>query len=56
MIKQTKVKQIVIRLDKQSYDKISKQAGIEHRGLGDFVRHVALCYIENLEEKGDEQP
>ena len=44
----TKVKQIVVRFDQYSYDLISKYANIEHRGLGEFVRHAALDYIEKL--------
>jgi len=45
----TKVKQIVIRFDNHSYDKICKYSEIEHRSLGEFVRHAALFYIEKLE-------
>ena len=47
MKKDKKIKQIVIRFDIQSYDKIKEYAELEHRGLGDFVRHAALDYIEN---------
>ena len=47
MNKDIKVKQIVIRFDNHSYDKIRDCAEIEHRGLGEFVRHAALEYIEN---------
>ena len=49
MEKESKVKQIVVRFDKSSYDQISKHAEKEHRGLGEFVRHVVLHYIENFE-------
>ena len=45
----TKVKQIVVRFDQHSYDRISEHAEIEHRGLGEFVRHAALNYIEHFE-------
>ena len=45
-----KVKQIVVRFDQQSYDKISEHAEKEHRGLGEFVRHAALHYIELIEK------
>ena len=51
MKKEVKIKQIVLRFDKSSYDKISEYAKSEHRGLGEFVRHAALFYIENLEEE-----
>ena len=44
----TKVKQIVIRVDNHSYEKIREFAEIEHRGLGEFVRHATLDYIENF--------
>ena len=44
----TKVKQIVVRFDKHSYDLISGYAKIEHRGIGEFVRHAALDYIEKI--------
>ena len=47
MKKESKVKQIVIRFDNHSYEKIREHAEIEHRGLGDFVRHAALDYIEH---------
>ena len=41
-----KTEQIVVRFDKRSYDKIREYAEMEHRGLGEFVRHAALYYIE----------
>jgi uncharacterized protein (DUF1778 family) len=44
MKKDSKIKQIAIRFDNHSYDKINKYAEVEHRGLGDFVRHAALSY------------
>ena len=44
----TKAKQIVVRFDLPSYEKISEFAQIEHRGLGEFVRHTVLVYIENM--------
>ena len=46
--KQNKTKQIVIRFDEASYSKISEFAEMEHRGLGEFVRHTALYYIEHF--------
>ncbi|MCL2126256.1 MAG: hypothetical protein FWH33_09765 [Oscillospiraceae bacterium] len=48
MQKDTKTKQIVIRFDNHSYEKIKECAEIEHRGLGEFVRHATLDYIENF--------
>jgi len=51
MKKETKVKQIVVRFDNPSYDKIREYAEIEHRGLGEFVRHAALHYIEQLDRE-----
>ena len=53
MEKQAKTKQIVIRFDPHSYDQISKFAKIEHRGLGEFVRHATLYYIENFDKAND---
>ena len=53
MKKEAKVKQIVVRFDKQSYDKIREYAEIEHRGLGEFVRHTALHYIENCDDENE---
>jgi len=50
MKKETKTKQIVVRFDNESYDKISKYAKIEHRDLGQFVRHSVLVYIESFEK------
>lgn len=46
-----KAKQIVVRFDHSSYDKIQDYATMEHRGLGEFVRHAVLVYIERLEEE-----
>jgi hypothetical protein len=50
MKKETKTKQIVVRFDKLSYGDISEYAELEHRGLGEFVRHATLFYIENFYE------
>ena len=50
MKKEAKIKQIVIRFDAHSYDKIKERAEIEHRGLGEFVRHATLDYIERIEK------
>ena len=49
----TKTKQIVVRFDQYSYDQISKFAKIEHRGIGEFVRHAALDYIEKSVEMSE---
>ena len=46
MTKGTKAKQIVVRFDVPSYEKISEYAKEEHRGLGEFVRHAVLVYVE----------
>jgi len=46
MKKETKEKQIVVRFDNSSYDMISECAKLEHRGLGEFVRHATLVYLE----------
>ena len=51
MKKKMKTKQIAVRFNDDSYEKISKYAEMEHRGLGEFVRHTALFYIKYLEEK-----
>ena len=48
MEKETKNKQIVIRFDNNSYNRIRERAEVEHRGLGEFVRHATLDYIEKL--------
>ena len=53
MKKETKTKQIVVRFDIPSYNKISRCAEIEHRGLGEFVRHAVLVYIEDYEAKNE---
>ena len=50
---ETKEKQIVVRFDKSSYDKISDHAKLEHRGLGEFVRHATLVYIEVCNQERD---
>ena len=48
MKKNAKVKQIVIRFDANSYERIGECAEIEHRGLGEFVRHATLEYIDKF--------
>ena len=50
MKKAIKIKQIVVRFDNSSYEKICEHAEMEHRGLGEFVRHAALYYIEQCEK------
>jgi len=50
MKKETKEKQIVVRFCNSSYEKITEWAKKEHRGLGEFVRHAVLEYIEEKEE------
>ena len=51
-----KPKQVVVRFDIPSYEKIKEYAAMEHRGFGDFVRHATLDYIERLEKKSDAKP
>ena len=51
MKKETKTKQIVVRFDDHSYEKICGYAEAEHRGLGEFVRHAALFYIEYFDRE-----
>jgi len=55
MKKEVKEKQIVVRFDKSSYDKISSHAKLEHRGLGEFVRHAALVYIDILNQDQEKE-
>jgi len=51
MQKETKVKQIAVRFDEHSYKKISHYAAMEHRGLGEFIRHTALFYMEYMDRQ-----
>jgi len=44
--KGTKAKQIAVRFDDLSYEKILECAKAEHRGLGELVRHAVLVYVE----------
>jgi len=44
--KDTKAKQIAVRFDDASYEKIFECAKAEHRGLGELVRHAVLVYVE----------
>ena len=55
MKKQTKEKQIVVRFDNPSYERICEHAELEHRGLGDFVRHAVLIYMEEIEGDSEEK-
>jgi|GEM_PF-1018685 len=49
-----KTKQIAVRFDSHSYEKITHYAQQEHRGLGEFVRHSTLFYIEHFDTKNDD--
>jgi len=49
----TKAKQIAVRFDDHSYERINDRAKTEHRGLGEFVRHAVLIYIENIDRSKD---
>jgi len=51
MKKGTKAKQIAVRFDLHSYEKINNHAALEHRGLGEFVRHAVLFYMEYFENQ-----
>jgi len=53
MKKDTKIKQIVVRFNNHSYDRISQYAELEHRGLGEFVRHATLLYIEQFYKENE---
>ena len=46
-----KARQIVVRFDVPSFEKIRMLANIEHRGLGEFVRHAVLVYIEGFDKE-----
>jgi len=49
--KDTKAKQIAVRFDDLSYEKINKCAKAEHRGLGELVRHAVLVYVEKYDKE-----
>jgi len=53
MKKANKTKQIVVRFDEDTYAKVNKFAEAEHRGMGEFIRHAALDYIERCEASGN---
>lgn len=53
MKEKANVKQIAVRFDRDSYDKIVAYSKLEHRGLGEFVRHATLTYVENYEKEGE---
>ena len=48
MKKDTKTKSVAIRFDNHSYEKIGRCAEAEHRGVGSFVRHATLLYVESF--------
>lgn len=52
MKKGAKSKQIAVRFDLQAYERINEIAALEHRGLGEFVRHAVLVYVERIEDQG----
>jgi len=47
----TKARQIAVRFDDPSYEKILECAKAEHRGLGELVRHAVLVYVEQSEKE-----
>lgn len=49
MERNTKTKQIAVRFDLSSYEKIKVYAEAEHRGIGEFVRHTTLFYMEHFD-------
>ena len=51
MKKGTKARQIAVRFDDLSYEKIFKCAKEEHRGLGELVRHAVLVYVEQSDKE-----
>jgi len=51
MKKAVKSKQIMVRFDDNAYAKINAYAEKEHRGLGEFIRHAALFYIEYFDKE-----
>ncbi|MCL2366686.1 MAG: hypothetical protein FWC75_06510 [Oscillospiraceae bacterium] len=51
-----KTKQIAVRFDSHSYERITRYAEQEHRGLGEFVRHATLFYIEHFDKQKDVAP
>ena len=53
MKSEAKGRQIVVRFSDPSYNAIKEFAAVEHRGLGDFVRHATLHYIEHTHKKND---
>ena len=52
MKKELKTKQIAIKFDSHSYELIKQCAEMEHRGLGSFVRHATLLYVEGKMQNG----
>ena len=53
MDRKTKAKQIVVRFDIPSFEKIKAYSEKEHRGFGEFVRHAVLVYIEDFEKNSE---
>jgi len=52
--KEPKSKPLSVRFDLPAYDRISKYAKAEHRGMSEFVRHVVLSYIEERDKTKDQ--
>jgi len=53
MDRKPKAKQIVVRFDIPSFEKIEAFSEKEHRGFGEFVRHAVLVYIEDFEKNNE---
>ena len=51
MSNETKLKQVIVRFDSSSYDKIGEYAEKEHRNRSEFDRHIVLSHIEHLEKE-----
>ena len=52
MKREMQIKEITIKLDSRSYEKLSRCAEVEHIDLESFTRHIILFYIKNsIDEK-----
>jgi len=49
MKKGAKTNQVAVRFDLDSYARINDYAISEHRGIGEFVRHATLFYMEHFD-------
>ena len=51
MEKLKKIKQIAVRFDNETYEKIERCSQAEHRDVSALIRHIVMEYVEKARKK-----